>query len=95
MNDSLQCIALGIKDIQLTRNIHILPRWIPRSANKLAEKIRKIIDPDSWSVDRSIFNHFDSLWCPHSFDRFDDHSNAHCPIFVRNITVQAVAALMP
>lgn len=70
MNDSLQRIALGINYIQLTCNVRILPRWILRSENKLVDKRSKIIDPDSWSVNRSIFNHFDSIWGPHTFDRF-------------------------
>lgn len=68
----LQELALGIFQIAMRYQISIEPEWVPREENKLADYLSRIIDYDEWMVNPSLFiiGAIDSIWGPHTVDRF-------------------------
>ena len=56
--------------------IHIEPEWIPREQNQLADYYSRIIDHDDWMLNPAVFGWLDSLWGPHTIDRFANSVNA-------------------
>lgn len=71
----LQEVALKIFKVMLYNNICIEPEWIPREENAVADSFSRIIDYDDWSINPSVFCWLDSLWGPHSVDRFANSYN--------------------
>ena len=55
--------------------------WIPRDQNVVADRLSKITDYDDYSVRDDVFTRLDSLWGPHSIDRFACSYNAKLPRF--------------
>ena len=54
----------------------MIPAWLPRNENKVADKISRTQDFDDWAIDLASFNILDKLWGPHSIDRFASPHNA-------------------
>jgi len=50
-------------------------QWIPREENNQADYISKLVDFDDWGVNTAIFEFIDSMWGPHTIDRFADCYN--------------------
>ena len=75
MKEELQEIALSICRTCLANNIHIDMEWIPRTQNERADHLSKIVDQDDWGVSNHIFRLLDTLWGPHSIDRFASYYN--------------------
>lgn len=49
--------------------------------NVRADTISKSVDCDDWEIDTSIFSHLNSVWGPHTVDRFASDYNTKCTIF--------------
>jgi len=77
----LHAEALAIFSSTLDAQIRIEPEWIPRTQNEQADALSRIIDYDDWGIDPSLFARFDSLWGPHSIDRFASFYNTQLPRF--------------
>ena len=77
----LQKEALAIFSVALSGQIRIEPEWIPRTQNEQADALSRIIDYDDWGVDPLLFARLDSLWGPHSVDRFASYYNTQLPRF--------------
>ena len=43
---------------------------MPRNDNERADALSRIIDYDDWSINPSVFKWLDSIWGPHTVDRF-------------------------
>ena len=71
----LQALSLSIFLLCLKHNIVILPEWIPRNINRIADSISRVFDFDDWSIDQSSFDLIDRLWGPHTWDRFASPTN--------------------
>jgi hypothetical protein len=56
-------------------------QWVPRKENSVADAISKVFDWDDWGVSEDFFNFLDSLWGPHTVDRFANHYNKRSPRF--------------
>ena len=50
--------------------------WIPRTKNELADYASRIVDLDDWQVSPNVFNMMNSMWGPHTVDRFASPCNA-------------------
>lgn len=72
---------MSIFELCLTASISIDVKWIPREENLLSDEIRKIFDYDDWDVFTKYFKFVDSLYGPHTFDRFADSNNKNIDIF--------------
>ena len=77
----LQKLALAIFEYTHSRNIILLPQWLPREENKVADKISRYRDFDDWSIDPQSFLTLQHLWGPHTVDRFASPHNAKLPRF--------------
>ena len=72
----LQMIALSIFNICMSNEIDIQDSmWIPRIENQRADFLSRIIDIDDWGTTVDFFQLLDSLWGPHTVDRFANMNN--------------------
>ena len=67
---------MDILRICLHHDIRVLPQWIPRELNAIADYYSKLRDTDDYSIDDVSFRRIDNLFGPHTFDRFADDKNA-------------------
>ena len=71
----LQEIAVDIFKYCMINDIKLIPQWIPRSLNTIADEISKSVDTDNWSIDRYSFNKIQERFGIFTFDRFADDLN--------------------
>ncbi|XP_072014262.1 uncharacterized protein [Amphiura filiformis] len=76
MKLDLHTLSIDIASFCREENIDLHVQWVPREENTLADSLSREIDFDDWGVSQSFFNFMDSLWGPHSVDRFADNQNA-------------------
>ena len=62
-------------------NIILIPRWIRRDQNYVADFLSRCSDCDDCFVNNNMFRGFEKLWGPHSVDRFSSDHNAKCKRF--------------
>ena len=79
--EQLQALALEIFQLAVQHNIHLEPEWIPRELNQQADYLSRIIDYDDWRLNPKVFAVLDSLWGPHTVDRFADSTNTQLQRF--------------
>ena len=72
----LQEIAINIFKICLSYNIKLLPTWVPRELNAIADHYSKIRDTDDWSIDDKTFQDISRRFGEFTIDRFADNWNA-------------------
>jgi hypothetical protein len=78
----LQLLAVQVAEICYIGRIQLFPVWIPRSENMVADELsRRTMDCDDWQLDPYWFRHLDSIWGPHTIDRFADDANCQLPVF--------------
>ena len=78
---ALQSEALSIFAICVKNNIRIKPEWIPRAENEMADYLSRVVDYDDYMLNPAVFQWLDSLWGPHTVDRFADPKNAQVEWF--------------
>ena len=72
---SLQEIAVNILSILMQTAIRLEMAWIPTEKNQQADYLSRLVDHDDWMVNPHIFQWIDSVWGPHTIDRFAIHYN--------------------
>ncbi|XP_071945794.1 uncharacterized protein [Antedon mediterranea] len=80
-NANLHDLSIDLYNCGMDLNIHIEPEWLPRELNSRADQLSRFIDPDDWSLNRSVFSHLDKRFGPHTVDRFASHYNAQLSRF--------------
>ena len=75
----LQAEALAIFSISVRQHIRIVPEWIPRELNELGDCYSRIRDCDDWMLNPTVFSMIDTMWGPHTIDRFADGHNHQLP----------------
>ena len=73
--EHLQNIAVQIFEKALKHDILIVPNWIPRDQNTIADHLSKFNDTDDWSIDNGSFNCINNKFGPFTVDRFADNKN--------------------
>ena len=63
-------MARRIFDICIRSGIHLEVQWIPRTSNRQADYISRLIDTDDWQITDEFFLFRDGLWGPHNVDCF-------------------------
>ena len=63
----------------MRNGIDLLVDWIPSSLNENDDAISRIVDFDDWGVSFEFFRLVDSIWGPHSVDRFALSHTANYP----------------
>ena len=71
----LHAIALKVFNIAIQYQIHLEPEWVPRELNQRADLLSRIVDYDDWFLNPAVFGWLDTMWGPHTVDRFADHNN--------------------
>lgn len=75
MNVELNVLALNIFHFLELNRVKLELIWIPREQNLIADQLSRIIDYDDWGISDKTFVELDSIWGPHSVDRFANHRN--------------------
>ena len=81
MVEDLQDLALNIFLFASRHQIQLEASWVPRDKTSEADLFSKVIEYDDYSVQDDVFAHLDSLWGPHSIDRFACSYNTKLPRF--------------
>ena len=71
----LHALAIKVFSLSVQNNIRLEPEWIPRGLNEKADFLSRIIDYNDWMLNPVVFADIDSLWGPHSVDRFASFLN--------------------
>ena len=62
----------------------MIPQWIPREQNELADHYNKIHDKDNWTIDDGSFELISNLYGPFTIDTFADNFNCKVEKFNSN-----------
>ena len=76
--DDLQILSTQVFDLCRINNVTLVPVGIPRNKNQIADFLSRCTDCDDWSLNKDLFQVLDSLWGPHTVDRFSSDDNAKC-----------------
>ena len=77
----LQHEVVMVFNLMCQYQIHIEPSWIPREENQYADYLSRIIDYDDWRLNSNVFKILDSMFGPHTIDRFADSNNTQLARF--------------
>ena len=78
---ALHKIVLSIFNLCIDNKINLLPEWVPRDDNVIADLASKSIDRDDFMLHPDIFAALDILWGPHTIDRFSSFRSRQLPRF--------------
>ena len=62
-------------------NIKLIPEWIPREQNELADYYNRIKDTENWSIDNDSFRYINNLYGPFTVDRVANNLNRKLKCF--------------
>ena len=79
--DHIQDLALEIFAFRVTNDTKVIPCWLPREENELADAISKFRDTDDWGIDGETFFYIQEKFGCLDVDRFAHTSNAKLPRF--------------
>ena len=79
--EHLQDLAVNILKTSLEHSIRLEPEWLPREDNTQADYLSRIVDLDDWGISWSVFGYLDTIWGPHTVDRFASDYNTKCSRF--------------
>ena len=77
----LQDGAMCIFQTCMRYGIKLEMEWIPRRDNEVADYLSRIVDLDDWQINPNIFRRFNTMWGPHTVDRFASVSNTQLARF--------------
>ena len=77
----LQAIAVQICEVLHEGDMIVIPEWVPREQNTLADSIAKRLNRDDWALEEKHFQRLNALWGPPSVDRFASEHTAKCARF--------------
>ena len=70
----LNDIVLRIISFTMEHDISLLPTWVPRDQNKIADGLTHLENPCDWTLNADVF-HTVAQWGLPTIDRFASHSN--------------------
>ena len=77
----LQNIDIDVFNFFSKFNVKLIPQWIPREQNELADYYSRIKDTDNWSIDNDSFRFINNLYGPFTVDRFANNLNRKLKCF--------------
>ena len=78
---ALHKVVLSIFNLCIENKINLLPEWVPRDDNVIADLASKSIDRDDFMLHPDIFAALDILWGPHTIDRCSSFRSRQLPRF--------------
>ena len=79
--EHLQDQAVAIFSICAQYSIRLELTWVPREQNVEADYISKVLEIDDWMLNPQVFEWLESMWGPHTVDRFANSANTQLPRF--------------
>jgi len=70
----LNNIVLRNISITMEHDITLLPTWVPRDQNKVADGLTHLEDPCDWTLNADVFQKIVAPWGLPTIDRFASHS---------------------
>ena len=86
-------ISVDICTFALQNNIKIIPQWIPREQNQLADHFSRVNDTDNWGIDFKTFFFLNKRYGPYTVDRFADDKNTKLSVFNSKFYCPGTAAV--
>ena len=77
----LHRLATDIFEFCVKNNIQLVPEWIPRIDNQVADLMSKQLDLDDYMLNPNLFAIADIRWGPHIVDRFSSFRTRQIPRF--------------
>lgn len=74
----LQSLVEEIVYLCAENHVVVVPVWVPREQNQLADYLSKLTDVDDWGINPDIFLWISTLWGPFTVDRFATWYNTKC-----------------
>ena len=74
----LQSLVEDIVYLCAENHLVVVPVWVPREQNQLADYLSKLTDVDDRGISPEIFRWISTLWGPFTVDRFATWYNAKC-----------------
>ena len=74
-------LAVKVFSLSVQNHIRVDPEWIPRDLNERADSLSRIVDYDDLMLSPVVFADIESVWGPHSMDRFASCHNYQIPRF--------------
>jgi len=71
----LNDIVLRIISLTMEHDISLLPTWVLRDQNKIADGLTHLEDPCDWTLNADVFLKIVAQWGLPTIDRFASHSN--------------------
>ena len=65
----------GVQTCALPIYITLLPTWVPRDQNKVADGLTHLEDPCDWTLNADVFQRIVAQWDLPTIDRFASHPN--------------------
>ena len=59
----------------------LIPQWIPREQNAIANSLSRFSDCDDWGINREVYEMLDFCWDKHTVDRFATDYGTKCTRF--------------
>ena len=59
----------------------MVPKWVLREENEIADEIYKMVDHDDYMLSPDISAALDIMWGPHTVDRFSSFNTQQIPRF--------------
>lgn len=67
--------AVKVRELCQKKGLDIVPAWVPRAANQLADMYSKSTDGDDWVIHNAVFRDLDKIWGKFTVDRFASSAN--------------------
>ena len=95
MNKELHSVASDIHSVLNKYSIVLLPEWIPRNMNVMADKLSREAykDSDDWRVSQAKYDEFSAKWVECTVDRFATSYNTKCYRFNSRIWLAGCQAV--
>ena len=95
MKQDLQNIAVNILNMCNINHVIIVPEWIPRENNTIADRLSRFAytDCDDWMVSAELFQILNINWGPFTVDRFASELNKKCERFNSKIWLPGTEAV--
>lgn len=89
--EHLQRIYLDTFWLCQSLEVDLVPEWVPREANQLADYLSKIVDIDDFSLHPAVFRQVQHTFGPLEVDRFASAHNAKLPVFFSELWTPGAA----
>lgn len=74
----LHDVAVEVHGTCLQYNISLMPKWVPRAENQIADFYSRCTDSDDRTIESHVIEILDQKWGPYTFNLFACNYNTTC-----------------